>query len=505
MTRQATVGSCLILCVILFTGACRGSSSDRAGGAQHPVTTLSMANGNSTSTELVPFADEVERLSGGRLRIRFENAWRHGRPDYEQALIQDVRTGKVPLGWVGSRAWDSVGVVSFDALHAPLLLDSYALERDVVESALAGEMLKGVGPLGLVGIGVLPGPLRKPLAPRPLLTPTAFKGLRIGIQQSRVATRTLRALGATPVAIPSGAPIDSLDGIEQHLSSIYGNEYDATAKHLAANVNLWPRPLVLFMGKGAYDKLEPAQREALRKAARNAGPGILALTERSEDEAVAGLCRRGVSFETATAADLAQLRAAVEPVYTGLERNAQTRSFIVSINKLRETLGGRAEPAPRCSGASPSGGTVASNGATPLDGVYRTTVSRNQLAKHEGVAPARVVAENYGDFTLVVDHGRFAFTQENADACTWQYGRARLDGDELSWTFTDGGGIAPNNAQNKPGERFVWRWSLYRETLELRPVQPSDLSPVTWQRVATKPSARYLSRRCPPPPSALPR
>ena len=40
-------------------------------------------------------------------------------------MIGDVEAGKADLGWAGSRAFDSVGVPSFDALHAPLLIDSY--------------------------------------------------------------------------------------------------------------------------------------------------------------------------------------------------------------------------------------------------------------------------------------------------------------------------------------------------------------------------------------------
>jgi hypothetical protein len=140
-----------------------------------------------------------------------------------------------------------------------------------------------------------------------------------------------------------------------------------------------------------------------------------------------------------------------------------------------------------------------------LDGVYRATVTREQQAKRYGIPPSHAIAENYGKFTLVVDGGRFAVTQENDDACTWQYGRARLSGEKLQWTFTDGGGIAPNNAENKPGERFLWRWSLYRDTLTLRAIEPSDIGTARWHRVGSEPSRRYLSRRCPPPKAALPR
>ena len=73
----------------------------------------------------------------------------------------------------------------------------------------------------------------------------------------------------------------------------------------------------------------------------------------------------------------------------------------------------------------------------------------------------------------------------------------------MEWTFTDGGGIAPDNAQNRPGDFFVFGWSLYRGTLTLTPV-PGAISPLNfrgkpWHRISTTPSAKYFSQRCPPP------
>ena len=60
--------------------------------------------------------------------------------------------------------------------------------------------------------------------------------------------------------------------------------------------------------------------------------------------------------------------------------------------------------------------------------------------------------ENYGAWTYVFDRGRFAVTQEDEQACTWGYGTYVVTGDRVTWSFTDGGGISPNNTLNKPGE-----------------------------------------------------
>ena len=70
--------------------------------------------------------------------------------------------------------------------------------------------------------------------------------------------------------------------------------------------------------------------------------------------------------------------------------------------------------------------------------------------------------------------------------------------------FTDGGGFAPTNNLNKPGEHFVLRWSRYRDTMTLTAISPADvIFERPWHRLSGTPSAGYLSKRCPPPAQAL--
>lgn len=71
-----------------------------------------------------------------------------------------MRAGRAQLGWAGTRAWDSVGVRSFDALNAPFLVDSYAFEGDVLRGPAAKEMLAGASGAGVQPVALLPGPLR---------------------------------------------------------------------------------------------------------------------------------------------------------------------------------------------------------------------------------------------------------------------------------------------------------------------------------------------------------
>jgi TRAP-type C4-dicarboxylate transport system substrate-binding protein len=488
------VAALALAMVLLLFGGCSGSSSNKAGGkqARKPVV-LTLADYQSLPDEIGRFTDGVTRLSHGAMHIDVETGWRRGQVRFENGLIGDVRAGKADLGAVGGRAWDSVGVNSFRALVAPLLIDSYSLQDRVLRSPLTPEMLEGLRRLGLVGVGILPGALRNPVGiTHPLLEPSDYAGRRIGVQQSRVATATMRALGATPIWFPSEGAIAGFDGIEQSIGQIQGNGYYRVAKYITANVRLWPRPLVIFANGKAFAGLTPRQQRILRQAVATAVPAQTTQTRTTErTEGITQLCRGGrVRFLTASPADLAALRRAVQAVYDQLERDPQTRRFIEQIAAMRREVA--PEPTPGCGGRVPP---VSAAGL--LDGVYRFAVTAAQVP-----VGARV-PENYGTFTLVIHRGRFGSTQENKLACTWQYGTAAVKGDKLEQLFKDGGGIAPTGANNKPGERFVWRWSLYRDKLKLVPISPPDLPRLTWTRISASPSGRYLSERCPPPAKAL--
>src|SRR5262245_7205118 len=134
-----------LLALLVFAG-CGGSNADRAGGASDKKPLVLTFVGYEP---LVSYADAVRRLSHGTLQIRVVPPAAGSPAAVEAKVIADVRAGRVDGAWVGSRAFDGVGVTSFDALIAPLLIDSYELEEAVLTSPLASAMLADLRPLGL--------------------------------------------------------------------------------------------------------------------------------------------------------------------------------------------------------------------------------------------------------------------------------------------------------------------------------------------------------------------
>jgi TRAP-type C4-dicarboxylate transport system substrate-binding protein len=225
-------------------------------------------------------------------------------------------------------------------------------------------MLEGVEPLDLVGLAILPGPLRRPLAlTRTLHGPRDYGGATFGIRYGRVAGHTVEALGATAKGYRIGS-LSGLDGAELDLDTIVGNGYDAPGATLTANVVLWSRPETIVISRAAFDRLAPAQQEVLSRAGREALVPVLARIEKEQEEALEVVCGRGkLALVTASAAELAALRAAVQPVYDELERDPVTKRLIAEIESMRTAAG---EPL-HC--------PASHAGAAGLEGAWRATVT----------------------------------------------------------------------------------------------------------------------------------
>lgn len=139
-----------------------------------------------------------------------------------------------------------------------------------------------------------------------------------------------------------------------------------------------------------------------------------------------------------------------------------------------------------------------------LDGVYRATITAKDLA---AIDAPNEIAPNWGTWTLVLNQGRFALTQDSDPGCAWSYGALELGKRNLmNWTIIDAGAVPAAAASNQRGDHYQFRWTRYRDLLTLAPVRRGSagyLAPRPWRRIARTPTAKQLSTHCPPPASAL--
>jgi TRAP-type C4-dicarboxylate transport system substrate-binding protein len=334
----------VVLIVIAAAGCTASAGGDKAGGSAGGPVVLRMASTSADPSDALPVADFIRRvraLSGGTVRIQVINQWGLYAPGAEARVVRAVAAGQVDLGWAASRMFDTMGVLAFRALSAPMLIDSYPLESAMLKTTIPARMLAGLSRVHVTGLAVLGDALRHPIAVRrPLLGPAGWRGLSIGTNPSGLQQQAIRALGAAPVvAFGPNRTHDLATG------QIQGFEFDvrrylrdvlAPGAYVTANVTLWPQFDVLFANPARLASLTGQQRAWLLQAARQAAAGSVRLVAGQDSSSIKKACAIGARFAAATPADLAALRRSFTAVYQNLETDPQTSAFIRQIQQLKK-------------------------------------------------------------------------------------------------------------------------------------------------------------------------
>ncbi|WP_396909658.1 TRAP transporter substrate-binding protein [Mycolicibacterium sp.] len=340
----AALAAALLALGLVACGDDDGDDADTSGGGDGAQ--ISLVLGYVTPAEhpygiaIDEFVKRVSEQSGGAITIET-------RPNYpggDVPLLQDVRDGAVQMASVSAAVWGTQGVNSFDALQAMGLITRYDLEREVITGPIATEMLQGTEAVGLKGLAIHEGGLRKPLgATKQLTSPAAFKGLTIRTPESAVLETGIRALGADPTSIPVGEIYSAMrdgtvDGMEANLGLVQTYKLYEVAKFVSMNVNLWPFPTVLVMNQSDFDALSADQQAVITEvAAEIPGFSIDILTAPSELPQT--LCDEGVRFAIATPEELAQFKTASDATIAELSKDETTKGFIEQIQALAEGIG----------------------------------------------------------------------------------------------------------------------------------------------------------------------
>ena len=263
----------------------------------------------------------------------------------------------------------------------------------------------------------------------------------------------MKALGATPVPFTPGE-IEGLDGMEAHLSLVR-DAYGADADSLTGNVMFWSRPGVIFAANAAFDAFTPEQQDMLRRAgARALAESVDSIGARAAtlpDE----VCKRGVKMMDASEDALAELRAAVQPVYDEIQKDPGTKATIDAIEALRAAS--TAEPeAVECSVAASSPAPEAAAVVSPIDGTWRVCYTLEELMA-AGADQGENQPGNAGCGTKTFRKGRF-----------WELGDGFLfDPGSPNGTFTVEGPTVALKSGNE-GETWQFEWSIFADTLTFK-------------------------------------
>jgi TRAP-type C4-dicarboxylate transport system substrate-binding protein len=398
--------------VAIGLSACSGDSAaqrvaDKAGG-HSPTVTLTLATGEVRGRPDTPtvdyFINRLTTLTKGSIKVDPTWGVQENTTDFEQSVAKQVRSGEMDLGWVGSRAFDTLGVTTLQAVQAPFLITSNQLVAKVAADPVAGRMLAGLRAGGLVGLGLYPDQLRHPVGFRkPLASLADFKGARARTPTSNVSDAVLRSLGAEPIHLKGsayGVAVNdgTLDGVDASL----GLAPALGGSILTGNVVFYPLMNVLFTTDRALARLDGTQRSALRRAAADTLRHAVETMPRTED--ATPFCAGHGQIVSASPAEVARMEKATQRVYAELEADGQTKAFIEAIRRLKQQV---APVSPPASCGVPAPKRPPTGEAIVPDGVY-TAVATKADALRLGVSDECALKADGMHLRLELKHGTFA-------------------------------------------------------------------------------------------------
>jgi TRAP-type C4-dicarboxylate transport system substrate-binding protein len=495
--RAKTAALALVVTTVVLatTSACTadGGGGSKAGGPAAPLTlTLGIddvAGQTFAARQVAEFSRSVDAISGGHLRI--SPVWRAAGTDvhdWDQAVAGRVVDGKIDMGWIPTRAWDSLGVTTFRALNAPLLVTTQSLTNDITASKQADTMLDGLSSAGVIGIGLFPDGLRHPVSfGTPLRSAADYRGKSVRRPTSETAEALFAALGA-----------DSDDYAGTFQSKLATGEVTAAessfelagtlpmAGTATGNVTFYPKVNSLVINTHREASLSASQRKILNQAAAATRTWI-ATNQVSDAEAAAAYCRTGGTVVLASAADLASLRAVTEPVYRQLEADAVTKNLVAEFATMDASRDRSAEVAQPCTPTgtpdtiAPPPGALSDDGAdaSVVNGTYRFEVTDADLAAH-GVTDMGNVMENHGVYTWTLKDGawRWEAKAPNVQHNPVGAGTYTISGDRITFSYP------------QYGEKLTYGFAMTDKGLRLTEVGPSPDAVQTvlmavkeWQRV----------------------
>jgi TRAP-type C4-dicarboxylate transport system substrate-binding protein len=458
----------LAILTIVLAGCASGGGSSKSGGAREtspaagrPVT-LKFAS-SEISEPVSLFMSEVARRSGGRLRlesVRYDiNA-----PDEDQRIAKDLRSGKLDVAFVASRAWESLGVNPFRALQAPFLITSRTLlDRVAADRPIVNALMSSLSAQGVTGLALEPVGVRYLFATRPLSTPAALEGARVRTNQSDMTTETLKLLGARAVeTIPSGDSVTAalrarhVDAVEADPMVASGHGYQRLASHLDIGLALFAKANTIAANRQRLRALGPDAARWLTAAA--AAAARKGRDNTADRRAWAGLCGGGLKVQQGPPAARDALRLKVEDIAANLDGDPNT-AFIT------DRIGLLATQSPRIDAWAGCGHSDGTSATKVLDGTYDYAPTEDQLVKR-GAAPG-----NGGRYRTSFGNGRYAIVlnTNHGDSVSkdWKIGRdpievgsVRVEGRRM-W-------MIPDTSINVGSVPETYRFELFRGQLRLR-------------------------------------
>ena len=268
------------------------------------------------------FVDEVDKLSGGKMKIRAFGAASLGSDvQMQQALI-----GGAQEMMVGSTA-TLVGITKEMALWDTPFLFNNVQEADAVLDGPVGTKVKTkLEEKGLVGLVYWENGFRNLTNnKRAVAKLEDLDGIKLRVMQNNVFLDSFKTLGANAIPLPfselfSALETKAVDGQENPFNTILSSKFYEVQKYLTVTNHVYS-PWIVTVSKKFWDGLSPAEKKVLMDAAVKSRDFERKDTRDEAAKALADLKGKGMQINELSAAEAGRMRDKLTQINTSIASN----------------------------------------------------------------------------------------------------------------------------------------------------------------------------------------
>lgn len=255
------------------------------------------------------FVDEVDKLSGGKMKIRAFGAASLG----SDVQMQQALVGGAQEMMVGSTA-TLVGITKEMALWDTPFLFNNAREADAVLDGPVGTKVKAkLEEKGLVGLVYWENGFRNLTNnKRAVAKLEDLDGIKLRVMQNNVFLDSFRTLGANAIPLPfselfSALETKAVDGQENPFNTILSSKFYEVQKYLTVTNHVYS-PWIVTVSKKFWDGLSPAEKKVLTDAAVKSRDFERKDTRDEAAKALADLKAKGMQINELSPAEAGRMR-----------------------------------------------------------------------------------------------------------------------------------------------------------------------------------------------------
>ena len=268
------------------------------------------------------FAQEVEKASGGKMKVRAIGA---------AALGSDVQMQQALIGgaqemMVGSTA-TLVGITKEMALWDTPFLFNNAREADAVLDGPVGQkIMDKLQDKGLVGLAYWENGFRNLTNNKqPVNKLEDLSGIKLRVMQNNVFLESFKTLGANAVPLPfselfTALETKTVDGQENPYNTILSSKFYEVQKYLTVTNHVYS-PWIVTVSKKWWDGLSKDEQKVLLDAAKKSRDFERQDTRAEAGKALGELKAKGMVINELAPTEAARMRSQLTRVNAGIATN----------------------------------------------------------------------------------------------------------------------------------------------------------------------------------------